>query len=67
MPTRLLLAAAALAAAAGTAAPASASAYLCASVYVPKDSPTAICVPYGSPLPELGCPVRSPDLLTVCD
>ncbi|HWL34751.1 MAG TPA: hypothetical protein VNQ77_01030 [Frankiaceae bacterium] len=65
MRTRLLLAAATLAAAAGTAAPA--SAYLCATVYVPKDSPTAFCVPYGSPLPEVGCPVRVPDLVSVCD
>jgi hypothetical protein len=66
MPTRLLLAAAALATAAGVAAPASA-ADVCAFVYPRKDQPIKICVPYGPPLPELGCLVQIPDVLIVCN
>lgn len=66
MPARLLLAAAALAAAAGVAAPASA-ADICAIVYPSKDQPIKVCVPYGRPLPELGCLVQVPDVLLVCN
>ena len=65
MAIRLSLAVAAFAAAAGTAAPASAD--VCSFVNVTKDRPVTVCVPYGTPLPPLGCPVQAVDLLVVCD
>jgi hypothetical protein len=62
--TRYLLAAAVAACALATAAPAHASS-LCVIVHRTHEQSTSICGPYGSPLPQLGCPVDT-TVVDVC-
>jgi hypothetical protein len=62
--TRLLLAAATIAGALATAAPAHAD-VLCVVVHRTHEQSTSVCGPYGSPLPDVGCPYHS-TVVDVC-